>query len=265
MRSEREDPDTPSRITRATTRIVEAWSCATLVRIVNRWEPMEARTRAVAYIRVSTDKQADHGVSLEAQRAKIEAYAGLYDIELVAVEVDAGESASSLDRPALQRALGMLRKGTANAILVAKIDRLTRSVRDLAELVERHFRSGKRALLSVGEQIDTRTAAGRGVLNILGSVGQMERELIGERTATAMAHLREQGRYTGGGVPFGYELGSDGESLVELAEEQAVIIAARALRDRGMSMRAIAATLAERGVRARGRMGVGQVQRMLAA
>jgi len=91
----------------------------------------EARTRTVAYLRVSTDKQADRGVSLEAQRAKVESYAALFDLELVAIEVDAGVSAKSLARPALDRALAMLRAGKADALLVVKLDRLTRSVRDL--------------------------------------------------------------------------------------------------------------------------------------
>jgi DNA invertase Pin-like site-specific DNA recombinase len=161
-------------------------------------DPM-SRTRTVAYLRVSTDKQADRGVSLDAQRAKVAAYAELYDLELVEVVVDAGASAKTLDRPGLARALGMLRKGgEAEALLVVKLDRLTRSVRDLCELVERHFAPGKAALLSVGEQIDTRSAAGRLVLNVLASVSQWEREAIGERTAAAMQHKAACGEFTGG-------------------------------------------------------------------
>src|SRR5216684_1249384 len=130
-------------------------------------------TRTIAYLRVSTDKQADRGVSLDAQRAKVHAYAELYDLELLEVIVDAGESAKSLDRPGLQRALGMLKSGEAEALLVVKLDRLTRSVVDLGTLVERYFAPGKAALLSVGEQIDTRSAAGRLVLNVLASVSQL--------------------------------------------------------------------------------------------
>lgn len=146
---------------------------------------MTGTTKAVGYIRVSTDKQVDHGVSLDAQRAKLDAYAALYDLTLVEVIVDAGVSAKTLDRPGLQRALGMLRKGQVHALLVAKLDRLTRSVEDLGELIRTVFVTGKADLLSVGEQIDTRTAAGRLVLNVLGSVAQWERETIGERTAEA--------------------------------------------------------------------------------
>jgi len=118
-------------------------------------------TKTIAYLRVSTEKQADRGVSLDVQRAKLKAYAELYELELVEVIVDAGHSAKSLDRPGLQRALRMLKDGDAEALLVVKLDRLTRSVVDLGTLVERYFAPGKAALLSVGEQIDTRSAAGR--------------------------------------------------------------------------------------------------------
>ena len=116
-------------------------------------------TRTIAYLRVSTDKQADRGISLDAQRTKAESYAQLYDLDLVEVIVDAGESAKTLDRPGLQRALAMLREGKAEALLVAKLDRLTRSVVHLGELLEEYFATGKCALLSVSEQIDTRSAA----------------------------------------------------------------------------------------------------------
>ena len=177
-------------------------------------------TKTVAYLRVSTDKQADRGVSLDAQRAKVIAYAQLYDLELVDVVVDAGHSAKSLDRPGLQRALEMLKRREADALLVVKLDRLTRSVVHLGQLVESYFALGKAALLSVGEQIDTRTAAGRLVLNVLASVSQWEREAIGERTAAAMQHKASHGQYTGGRVPFGYRLASDGEHLERAAPKR---------------------------------------------
>jgi len=161
--------------------------------------------------------------------------------------VDAGESAKSLDRPGLQRALAMLKKGEADALLVVKLDRLTRSVADLGELVERYFAPGKAALLSVSEQIDTRSAAGRLVLNVLASVSQWEREAIGERTSAAMQHKKSLGEFTGGAAPYGYRLAGDGEHLAELPEEQATIAAARELRNQGLSLRAIAAELTRRG------------------
>src|SRR5437763_1016789 len=111
--------------------------------------------------------------------------------------------------------------GAAEALLVVKLDRLTRSVVDLGSLVERYFAPGKAALLSVGEQIDTRSAAGRLVLNVLASVSQWEREAIGERTATAMQHKARQGEYTGGQAPYGRRVASDGSQLEPHPDEEA--------------------------------------------
>lgn len=226
-----------------------------------------AHPRTVAYIRVSTDKQADHGVSLEAQRAKVEQFAGLYELDLVSIEIDAGESAKSLNRPALQRALAMLKSGKAEALLVVKLDRLTRSVRDLCDLVDDYFRDGKLALMSVGEQVDTRSAAGRMMLNMLTVIGQWEREAIGERTSAAMQHKASRGEFTGGAAPYGFKLDRDGVALVEVKTEQAVIAQARKLRASGLSLRKVAKALDAKGVRARsGRaFEASQVARMLAA
>src|SRR6266849_4154882 len=208
-------------------------------------------TRTIAYLRVSTDKQADRGVSLDAERAKVAAYAELYDLELAEVIVDAGESAKSLDRPGLQRALAMLKAGEAEALLVVKLDRLTRSVVDLGTLVERYFAPGKAALLSVGEQIDTRSAAGRLVLNVLASVSQWEREAVGERTSAALQHKAAQGEYTGGDVPYGYRLAADGERLEAEPAEQVLLAQARRLRRKGLSLRAVARELEAKGFRTR--------------
>jgi len=207
-------------------------------------------TRAVAYLRVSTEKQADKGVSLEAQRAKVEAYAALYDVVLVEVIVDAGVSAKTLDRPGLAKALGMIRAGRADALLVVKLDRLTRSVRDLGDLVADYFASGRAALLSVGEQIDTRSAAGRLVLNVLGSVSQWEREAIGERTSAALQHMAAQGEFTGGEPRFGFHATDDGK-LVPVEAEQAAITEAKRFREQGLSLRAVCRELDGRGFRSR--------------
>jgi len=217
-------------------------------------------TRTIAYPRVSTDKQADRGVSLDAQRAKLRAYAELYELDLVEVIVDAGQSAKSLDRPGLQRALGMLKAGEAEALLVVKLDRLTRSVVDLGMLVERYFAPGKAALLSVGEQIDTRSAAGRLVLNVLASVSQWEREAIGERTATAMQHKARQGEYTGGWAPYGRRVAADSARLEPDPQEEAARDVARQLRGQGLSLRGVAAELERRGVRSRTGRGFAPVQ-----
>lgn len=212
--------------------------------------PEAARTRTIAYVRVSTDKQAEHGVSLEAQRAKVEAYAALYDLDLVAVEIDAGVSAKSLDRPALARALAELEAGRADALLVVKLDRLTRSVRDLGELVERCTREGW-ALLSVSDAIDTRTAAGRLVLNVLASVAQWEREAVGERTKAALDHKRSRGEVAGT-VPYGLRLAADGVHLEAEPAEAAAVELVRELRADGVSIRQIAERLNAKGAPCRG-------------
>lgn len=206
-------------------------------------------TKAIGYIRVSTDKQADHGISLDAQRAKIEAYASLYDLELVGVITDAGVSAKTLDRPGLQRALTMLKAGKADALIVVKLDRLTRKVADLGTLVEKHFQ--KAALLSVAEQIDTRSAAGRLVLNVLASVAQWEREAIGERTSAALQHKKSLGQRVGH-IPFGSRLAADGIHLEQDPTEQTALEIISALQEQGLSLRAIAAELNDRGILNRG-------------
>lgn len=221
-------------------------------------------TKTIAYLRVSTDKQADKGISLEAQEEKARAYASLYDLDLVEVIIDAGESAKTLDRPGLQRALSMLKTGKAEALLVVKLDRLTRSVVDLGKLIETYFAPGKAALMSVSEQIDTRSAAGRLVLNILASVSQWERETIGERTRDAMRHKQSQGEYIGGETPYGFRLVA-GELLDDDAEQE-VIQKARDFHAAGLSLRKIAAELDKQGIKTRrgSIFAATQIQRMIA-
>jgi DNA invertase Pin-like site-specific DNA recombinase len=207
------------------------------------------KTRTVAYLRVSTEKQSDLGVSIEAQEQKVNAYAGLYDLELVEIIIDAGASAKTLERPGLIKALGMLKSGEAEALLVVKLDRLTRSVADLGRLIETHFAPGKAALLSVSEQIDTRSAAGRLILNILASVSQWEREAIGERTRDAMRYKQSQNEYIGGHAPYGFQI--VGGEQVEDAFEQSVIQQAKRFRESGISLSAIARELDSNGIRTR--------------
>lgn len=219
-------------------------------------------TRTIAYLRVSTEKQSTEGVSLEAQRKQVEAYASLYGLDLVAIVVETG-SAASLDRPGLAGALADIAAGKADALLVTKLDRLTRSVKDLGHLIESTF--AKAALMSVSEQIDTRTAGGRLVLNVLASVSQWERETIGERTSAAMQHMKASGEYTGGKVPFGKRV-VDGK-LVDAEDETEAARVARELKSAGRSLRCVSSELAARGIVSRtGRpFDAKQVARMLSA
>ena len=208
-----------------------------------------ARTKVVGYIRVSTDKQADEGVSLDAQRAKLTAYAVAMDLELVGIVEDAGLSAKSLDRPGLRSALGMLESRKADALLVVKLDRLTRSVCDLGYLVKKYFAT-KYSLLSLSDSIDTRTAAGRLVLNVLTSVAEWEREATAERTKEAMAHKKARGEFTGGNsAPYGYAV--ENGKLVQIESEQEVIRVAKDLQNAGLSRRETAKILDQKGIRSR--------------
>lgn len=222
------------------------------------------RTKVVGYVRVSTEKQADSGVSLEAQRAKLEAYALALDLDLVAIVEDAGASAKSLDRAGLRAALGMLEKGQANALLVVKLDRLTRSVCDLGYLVKKYFAT-KYSLLSLSDSIDTRTAAGRLVLNVLTSVAEWEREATAERTRDALAHKKAKGEFCGGSAPYGFSV--ENGALVPNAAEQDVLRIVREMKDAGLSMTAIANELARAGLIPRsGKVWhAQQIKRMLAA
>lgn len=149
--------------------------------------------KVLGYVRVSTEQQKDEGVSLEAQRARIVAYAAAMNVELVDV-VQETASARTLDRDGWKSVRARIAAGEAQGVLVAKLDRLTRSVRDLGELLETMFSErGGVALLSVADSIDTRSANGRLVLNLLTMVAQWERETISERTREAMRHQRAMG------------------------------------------------------------------------
>src|ERR1700730_2877804 len=120
---------------------------------------------AVGYVRVSTDKQAEHGVSLEAQSEKIRAMAVVQGVDVSEIIVDA-ETAKNLDRPGMERLLALVDAGKVQTVIIAKLDRLTRSVKDLAELLERFQRRGV-SLVSVAESLDTGSAAGRLAVNII--------------------------------------------------------------------------------------------------
>jgi site-specific DNA recombinase len=219
--------------------------------------------RTILYCRASTD---DQQITLEAQRAKLEAYASLYELAVVEIIIDDGESAKSLNRPGLQRALAMLRDGLADGLAVAKLDRLTRSVADWQSLIDAYFgeRAGKH-LFSVADSIDTRTAAGRLVLNVLLSVAQWEREAIAERTREALQHKIKNGQRVGK-VKYGYDLADDGKTLVENQAEQIGLRLIRTLRHSGQTLRAISQELTARGISTKegGPWSHSAIQRILA-
>jgi site-specific DNA recombinase len=200
--------------------------------------------KAIGYARVSTDKQADGGVSLEAQQEKIRAMAVVQGAALQDLIVDAGESAKTLDRPGMERLLALVDARKVDTVIIAKLDRLTRSVKDLALLLERFTRRGV-ALVSVAESLDTNTAAGRLVLNIMVSVSQWEREAIGERTRDAMAHMKAT-RQAYSPTPYGFE--RNGDRLDAADDEQGTVQQIRQWHSAGWTLRKIAGELNRMGV-----------------
>lgn len=149
--------------------------------------------RVCGYVRGSTAEQADSRAGLEAQRFAIEAEAVRRGWELVHVFEDAGVSGKSLSgRPGLLAALGAVESDHAEALIVAKLDRLSRSLVDFAGLMQRAQRQSWQ-LVALDVNIDTTTAAGALVANVMASVAEWERRVIGERTKAALAERRRAG------------------------------------------------------------------------
>lgn len=215
-------------------------------------------SRVIIYARVSTEDQAEDGVSLADQERRLRAYAEACGLTVVAVEVDRGISAKTLDRPAMQRALAALREGRADSVVVTNLDRLTRSVRDLCDLVETYFKD-KWSLISLGESLDTRTAGGRMVVHMLGVMAQWQREVGVEKTKSALQHKKSVSERIGS-VPVGKRVEDDGRRsktgnlpvrLVDDHAELAALDVARQMRKSGATLRQIQAAMVERGVRGR--------------
>jgi site-specific DNA recombinase len=204
--------------------------------------------RIVGYVRVSTEEQSKEGVSLGAQAEKVRLYAALHSLELAEVVTDAGVSAKTLDRPGLARVLAMLDAGEVGGLVVYKLDRLTRNLGDWSHLIDHHFgeRAG-RSLMSVSESIDTRTAGGRMVLNIMMTVAQWERETIVERTQAAMSYKKARGERVGA-VPYRFRLADDGRNLETDPAETELVAEVIRLKSLDWPLRRIADDLQGRGV-----------------
>jgi DNA invertase Pin-like site-specific DNA recombinase len=145
----------------------------------------------VGYVRVSTDEQADSGLGLAAQRNAIEAECTRRGWTLVAIHEDA-LSGKTLNRPGMAAALDDVETGRAATIVVAKLDRLSRSLVDFASLMVRAQADGWN-LVALDLGIDLTTAAGEFMANVMASAAQWERRIIGQRTRDALAVKRAQG------------------------------------------------------------------------
>ena len=199
--------------------------------------------KAIGYVRVCPQGQADEGVSLAAQRAKIEAWCSLNDAELVAVFEDAGISGASMNgREGLHAALKATTKGMA--LVTYSISRLARSTRDMLEIAERLDAKGA-DLVSMTEKIDTTTAAGRMVFKMLAVLADFERDQIGERTKMALAHKKAKGDVYAS-TPFGFE--AIAGRLVEVKRESAIVANILKMREAGKSLADIANHLNASGI-----------------
>jgi DNA invertase Pin-like site-specific DNA recombinase len=205
--------------------------------------------KAVGYCRVSTEDQAQFGVSLKSQAEKIQQYAALYGFEVTEIITDAGISAKNFNRPGVQRVLSMMKQKAVDAVIVAKLDRLTRSVRDLADIIDLSNKKGI-ALISVNERIDTGSAAGRMIVNMMGVISQWEREAIGERTKTAIQYKKARGEtYSSRYALYGYEK-QDGH-LVQMPYEQDTISQIMSMKD-SLTVADVCRELSSQGIRTRG-------------
>ena len=191
----------------------------------------DTRPLALAYVRVSTDDQAENGASLDAQAAALTEAAARkgYRVEIVREEGRSGKSLAG--RPALSEALDRLRKGEAAALYAQRLDRLSRSVADFAHLLEVSKRQGWTVAV-LDADVDTSPPSGEFLVTVLASAAQYERRIIGARTRDALAQRRREG------VRLGRPSLLPAEVVARIVRE----------RQDGASLRTIAAALTAEGI-----------------
>lgn len=174
------------------------------------------------YIRVSTARQDQEGYSIPLQKERLIAYCKAKGWVVAGIFIDPGHSGSSLDRPGMTELIGRVKAGEFDAVLVYKLDRLSRSQKDTLYLIEDVFMANNTDFVSLQESFDTTTIYGRAMVGILSVFAQMERETITERTLMGRAGRAEEGLWHGGGTePIGYDY-VDGELIVNKEEARQV-------------------------------------------
>ena len=203
--------------------------------------------KAIGYIRVSTDEQAQEGYSLQMQENKIRAYCELHDLDLMDVIVDAGISGQNIKgRPDALQLMSLIRGKKISSVVVYKLDRLSRSLRDLIEIADL-LKKKRVALHSVTEKLDSSTPHGKFFFNITGSLAELERETISDRVKSGMAEKKAQGGRITRHAPYGYQFTPDGK-LIENLQEQRIVKRIRQLNSNGFSIRAIEQKLFNEGI-----------------
>jgi site-specific DNA recombinase len=201
--------------------------------------------RIVGYVRVSTAGQEDN-TSLDAQKERILSYSQYKGYELIELVEEVGSGKSADTRPKFQEALAMLRDGRADGLVVCKLDRLGRNVRDILQLVDEVFQPFDKALMILDSELDTSTPTGRMMLTVLSAMAEMERGLITERTQGGRKAKAAEGGFAFGSPEFGKQ--SIGGELVPNEAEQAAIEIIRKHRRAGKSPYAIADYLNAQGI-----------------
>jgi site-specific DNA recombinase len=218
---------------------------------VNPRQALVARLRCAIYTRKSTDEGLDQDFnSLDAQREAGEAFITSQRHEgWVALPErydDGGYSGGNMDRPALKRLTADIEGGKVDVVVIYKLDRLTRSLMDFAEIANL-FERKKVTFVAVTQPFNTSTSIGRLLLHILLSFAQFEREIISERTRDKMSAARRKGKWIGGRPPLGYDVVD--AKLVVNEDEAAQIRAVFALYLQERSLLRVAEILNERGWR----------------
>jgi site-specific DNA recombinase len=185
----------------------------------------ESDARAAIYLRVSTDEQAEQ-YGMDLQRRKCTELCSMKSWEVTAVYEDPGYSGATMQRPGLQQLLEDSLNGKWDVVVVYKVDRLSRSTRNLLAICEDYLRPNEKDLASCMESIDTHTTMGRSFLNILAVFAEMERETIRERTDGGRWEAARKGVWAAGGVPFGYrkEKLPDDRKVLVIEEQEAEVV-----------------------------------------
>jgi len=204
--------------------------------------------RCAVYIRVSTDEQAKEGDSLEAQEERLRDIAESNSWSVYKIYSDEGYSAKNKNRPALKKLLLDAKLKKFDVILVYKIDRLSRSLKDLIEIIS-DLNKYKIGFKSATELIDTTTPEGRLIFHQFGSFAQYERELISQRTKMGMMKRLRQG-YWNTTPPFGYKL-IDGKLEIDKKEADVVKLIFNLYVNKNMGVKNISTLLNEKNIKPR--------------
>ena len=177
-------------------------------------------TRVCLYTRISTDEE-NQPTSLHSQKDRLESFCKVHDDWRVVAHYEDRATGTKLDRPGLQAALDLARRGGADLLLVYRVDRLSRKVRQLAQLAEELDRLNV-VLRSATEPFDTGSAAGRVMLQMLGVFAEFEHATIVDRVTAGIERRAKQGYWPNGRVPYGYRR-NDGKELVEEEREAPIV------------------------------------------